>query len=82
MNTRAPAWNANVVSAGLHFFGLEEKKNHKTAECISLYAIGEKKSLLRQQIGTILTEISNICSLLGRDSAEPYKICTVPEPTK
>lgn len=29
------------------------------------------QNLLRQQIDIILTEISNICSLLGRDNTEP-----------
>lgn len=72
------SWVTCKVLGYIFFTG---KKPHKTAECISLYAIG-KKSLLGQQIGTILTEISYICSLLGRDSTEPYEICTVSEPTK
>lgn len=53
-----------------YIFFLEEKKIHKRVECISIHFI-KKKNLLRQQIDTVLTEISNIYSLLGRDSTEP-----------
>lgn len=56
-----------------YFLFLEEKnKNHRRAERISLYVIRKKKkkrNLLRQQIDTVLTEISSICSLFGRDSS-------------
>lgn len=53
-----------------YIFSWKKKKFTKELSVFPYISL-KKKNLLRQQIDTVLTEISNIYSLLGRDSTEP-----------
>lgn len=54
----------------IFFFPLEGKRITKQQN-VFFHMPQNPQNLLRQQIDIILTEISNICSLLGRGNTEP-----------